>query len=41
MVQLEIMHEGNWKEAVRYDCAHGYAHRDSYDLRGKHTKEEL
>ena len=41
MVQLEIMHEGNWKEAVRYDCAHGYSHRDSYDFRGKHRKEEF
>ena len=41
MVQLEIKHEGSWKEVVRYDCAHGYAHRDSYNKRGKHTKEEL
>ncbi len=23
------------------NCAHGYAHRDSYNLRGKHTKEKL
>ncbi|OHC08787.1 MAG: hypothetical protein A2545_01435 [Planctomycetes bacterium RIFOXYD2_FULL_41_16] len=32
MVQLEIKHEGSWKEVVRYDCAHGYAHRDSYNI---------
>jgi len=41
MVQLEVKYEGKWREVVRYDCAHGYAHRDSYDLRGKHMKEEL
>jgi hypothetical protein len=41
MVQLEVNHEGGWKEVVRYDCAHGYAHRDSYDLAGKQIKEEL
>jgi len=29
------------KEVLRYDCAHGYAHRDSYNLRGKHVKDDL
>ena len=41
VVQLEVKYEGNWREVVRYDCAHGYAHRDSYNLRGKHIKEKL
>ena len=41
MVQLEVKHGGNWKEVVRYDCTHGFAHRDSYDLSRKHVKEEL
>ena len=41
MVQLEIKHKGNWKQALRYDCAHGYAHRDCYNLIGEHTKDEL
>ena len=41
MVQLEIKVEGEWREAVRYDCAHGYAHRDSYDLQGAHRKADL
>jgi len=41
MVQLEVKYQGDWKEVVRYDCAYGYAHRDSYNLRGKHTKDEL
>ena len=40
-VQLEIFYEGNWKEVVRYDCAHGFAHRDSYNLLGRNKKEEL
>ncbi len=41
VVQLEVNHKGNWKEVVRYDCAHGFAHRDSYNLHGKNKKEEL
>ncbi len=41
VVQLEVNYKGKWKEVVRYDCSHGYAHRDDYNLRGKHTKEEL
>jgi hypothetical protein len=23
MVQLEVKYQGNWKEVLRYDCAHG------------------
>jgi hypothetical protein len=41
MVQLEVEYKGVWKEVVRYDCAHGFAHRDSYNLSENHTKEEL
>jgi hypothetical protein len=41
MVQLEVTHEGIWKEVVRYNCTHGFAHRDAYNLSGKHVKEEL
>lgn len=40
-VQLEVKYEGDWKEVVRYDCAHGFAHRDSYNLRGKNKKDKL
>ena len=25
----------------KFDCAHGYAHRDSYNLRGEQKKENL
>ena len=41
VVQLEFEHQGVWKEIVRYDCAHGFAHRDTYNLQGKNAKEEL
>lgn len=41
MVQLEVNYKGNWMEVVRYDCSHGFAHRDSYNFFGKQIKEEL
>lgn len=41
VVQLEVKYEGDWNEVVRYDCAHGFAHRDSYNVRGKNKKDEL
>ena len=40
-VQLEVKVSDKWKEVVRYDCAHGYAHRDSYNLRGGRAKINL
>jgi hypothetical protein len=33
MVQLEIYLNGNWHPIVRYDTAHGYAHRHIYHYR--------
>ncbi len=41
VVQLEVKYKESWKEVIRYDCAHGYTHRDFYNLHGKYTKEEL
>ena len=41
VVQLEIRVNDKWKVAVRYDCAHGYAHSDQYDINGNHTKKKL
>ena len=41
VVQLEVEYEGRWKEVVRYDCAHNFAHRDSYNLAGRNKKEGL
>ena len=37
-VQLEVKVGDTWKEVVRYDCAHGYAHKDLYDINGKQRK---
>jgi hypothetical protein len=42
MVQLEVeAEEGVWKPVVRYDCAHDFAHRDRYNLKGNRDKEEI
>ena len=42
MVQLEVEVEaGVWKPAIRYDCAHDFAHRDRYNVKGDRDKEEL
>jgi hypothetical protein len=40
-VQLEVEIEGDWKVVVRYDCSHGFAHVDRYDITGKKTKKAL
>lgn len=40
-VQLEIKIGNQWKEVVRYDCAHDYAHKDCYDRRGRQRKINL
>ena len=42
MVQLEVeVEEGVWKPVIRYDCAHNFAHRDRYNLKGGLDKEEI
>ena len=42
MVQLEVeVGEGVWKPVIRYDCAHSFAHRDRYNLKGDRDKEEI
>lgn len=41
MVQLEIAVKGEWKQVIRYDCAHGFAHKDRYNLEGRRKKEDL
>ena len=40
-VQLEVRIRGTWKVVVRYDTAHGFAHTDRYNLRGRSTKARL
>ena len=41
MVQLEVRVEGRWQPVVRYDCAHGFAHRDRYNRKGEQRKDDL
>ena len=42
MVQLEVeLEDGVWKPVIRYDCAHNFAHRDRYNQKGGHDKEEI
>ena len=40
-VQLEVEVQGQWKVVVRYDCSHGFTHRDTYDQHGHQTKRML
>lgn len=41
VVQLEVRIAGVWKEVIRYDCAHDYAHKDSYNAKGQCKKLRL
>jgi hypothetical protein len=41
VVQLEVFHRRQWKPVVRYDSAHGVAHRHQYYLDGTQAKAEL
>ena len=33
--------DGVWKPVIRYDCAHNFAHRDRYNLKGDRDKEKI
>lgn len=41
MVQLEVEVKGEWMGVIRYDCAHGFAHMDRYNVEGNRKKEDL
>ena len=41
VVQLEIKIGGAWREVLRYDCAHDFAHKDCYDISGRCKKINL
>ena len=41
VVQLEVKSGGVWKEVIRYDCAHDYAHKDCYNIKGQCRKINL
>jgi len=38
-VQLEVRENGVWLPVVRYDTAHGFAHRDILDRSGKNIEK--
>ncbi len=38
VVQYETKIGGTWYPVVRYDCAHGMAHKDVLDMRGQQEK---
>jgi hypothetical protein len=40
-VQLELKIENEWKVILRYDCSHGYSHKDVYDIEGDKIKTTL
>jgi len=40
-VQLEVLLEDQWTPVVRYDTAHGFAHRDLYTKDGRQLKTPL
>ena len=41
MVQLEVNVKGEWRPVVRYDTAHGFAHRDVFHGDGGAEKVPL
>ena len=41
MVQLEVNIKGEWRPVVRYDTAHGFAHRDIFHGDGRAEKVPL
>lgn len=41
VVQLEVDFRDEWRPIIRYDTAHGYAHIDRYNLKGRAKKERL
>jgi hypothetical protein len=38
IVQYEILHDGKWLPVVRYDSAHGFAHKDLMRPDGRKEK---
>ena len=38
VVQLEIKLQGKWRVIIRYDCAHGFAHKDCYNKAERNRK---
>jgi hypothetical protein len=41
LVQYELNIKGKWYPVVRYDTAHGFAHKDILSFKGEARKERL
>ena len=41
VVQYETLHVDEWRSVVRYDCTHGFFHRDIMSLRSEKEKESV
>ena len=41
VVQYEILINGHWRPVVRYDCAHGFFHRDIISCDGSKVKKAI
>ncbi len=41
VVQLEVKIEGAWRQVIRYDCSHDFAHIDRYNILGEKEREQL
>ena len=41
VVQYEAKIKDRWYSIVRYDCSHGYFHRDLLNLKGEETKQSI
>ena len=40
-VQLEVWHNAGWRVVIRYDCHHGFPHKDIYRKNGQSRKMQL
>jgi hypothetical protein len=41
VIQYESFINNKWVEIVRYDCAHGFFHRDEMSAKGEQVKTEI
>ena len=41
VVQYETLYDGKWRAIVRYDCAHGFFHRDVLYPNGEKEKQVI
>jgi hypothetical protein len=41
VVQYETLHANEWRPVVRYDCTHGFFHRDVMFFRSEKEKESV